>query len=168
MIGFNIFGQDSLAIDPKGYDQIVVDTTLQRDILIGNCHREMLLNFPEFAPHWNKEYNDYKPYTSFLNQYRDSLVEYQITIVFGSWCGDSQRELPHFFKIMDALGIQDSSIHLIAVDKNKKAGSMKLDKYYVELVPTFIFYKNNIEVGRIIEMPTETLETDIANIISTN
>jgi hypothetical protein len=35
-------------------------------------------------------------------------------------------------------------------------------------VPTFIFYKNNSEAGRIIEVPKTSLEQDMVNILSGN
>lgn len=47
----------------------------------------------------------------------------------------------------------------------KKAEGFDIDQFIIERVPTFIFYKNESEIGRIIETPVETLEKDILNIL---
>ena len=36
----------------------------------------------------------------------------------------------------------------------------------IELVPTFIFYRNGEELGRIVETPEDTLEKDLAEIVN--
>ena len=40
-----------------------------------------------------------------------------------------------------------------------------LKKYEMEKVPTFIFYRHEKEIGRIIEHPEERLEEDINKIL---
>jgi hypothetical protein len=40
------------------------------------------------------------------------------------------------------------------------------DKLDIQRVPTFIFYKNNIEAGRIIENPETSLEQDMVKILT--
>jgi len=56
-------------------------------------------------------------------------------------------------------------VELICVDKNKSAGQTNIESLNIELVPTMIFYKNDQEIGRIIETPQITLEKDILNFI---
>lgn len=41
----------------------------------------------------------------------------------------------------------------------------EVDGLNINFVPTFIFYTNEIEVGRIIETPDVTLEIDFENIL---
>ena len=38
----------------------------------------------------------------------------------------------------------------------------------IEKVPTFIFYKNGIEIGRIIESPEKSIEKDFLKILNGN
>ncbi len=167
LLNSNIFAQnDSIVIDSTETNQIIFDSAANQDILVGFCNKEGLRNFPEITESYNKEYENYETYTEFLNQYRDSLLKFDIIIVMGTWCSDSRREVPRFYKIMDELSIPEDNITLICVDRSKKAGNIDLEDYYVELVPTFIFMKGNIEVGRIIEAPSETLESDIGQLIS--
>jgi hypothetical protein len=43
---------------------------------------------------------------------------------------------------------------------------MDLTSYNIVYVPTFIFYKDGVEVGRIVEAPKHSLEIDIINILN--
>jgi thiol-disulfide isomerase/thioredoxin len=87
-------------------------------------------------------------------------------VFFGTWCGDSRRELPHFLKIADQCGIESSRIRLYGLDRSKKSNDGLSDQYHVERVPTFIFLKNGSEVGRITEKPNTTLEADMLSILA--
>jgi thiol-disulfide isomerase/thioredoxin len=166
-LSFSTFAQqDSLISDSVKVNKAVFDSAAGQEILIGKCTTEGLKTFKGYSDSWDKEYNDYKPYTDFLSGIKDSLDKIKIVIVMATWCGDSKREVPRFYKIMNTIGISDDDIDLICVDRNKKAGNLDIEDYYVELVPTFIFYKGKKELGRIIEMPSESLENDIAQIIT--
>ncbi len=156
---------DSSAIANE-YNRVVMDSTTGEDILIGLCTREALKDFPEYAEFWQKQYDTYEPYTEFLETLSDTLKKVKITIVMGTWCGDSKMQVPRFYRIMDELGIPDSSITLICVDRKKKAGGLNIEDYYVEWVPTFIFMKGKVELGRIVEAPSESLENDMSLILT--
>jgi thiol-disulfide isomerase/thioredoxin len=86
----------------------------------------------------------------------------------GSWCGDSQEQVPKFYKIISLLNFDENKIQLIAVDRKKHAREYDalVQSLNIELIPTFIFYKNGKEIGRIIETPKETLEADILEILN--
>ncbi|MDP4175154.1 MAG: thioredoxin family protein, partial [Bacteroidota bacterium] len=94
------------------------------------------------------------------------IRDYDITIVLGTWCSDSRREIPRFLKILDSLGFDSGKVKLLAVDREKKGLGDEIDSLKIELVPTIIFYKDGKEAGRITEAPEETLETDTNNIIT--
>jgi len=91
-----------------------------------------------------------------------------ITIVIGTWCPDSRREVPRFMKIADLWGFPHDRIKFIGVDINKVAPLEDYFQLAIERVPTFIFYKKNIEKGRIIEVPETSLEQDTRNILKGN
>jgi thiol-disulfide isomerase/thioredoxin len=87
-------------------------------------------------------------------------------VFFGTWCGDSRRELPHFLRIADQCGIESSRIRLYGLDRSKKSNDGLSDQYRIEKVPTFIFLKDGGEVGRITETPNTTLEADMLSILA--
>ena len=90
----------------------------------------------------------------------------RIEVYFGSWCGDSKREVPRFIKILSHMKFKNKRIKYIGLDRAKTAPGYDLKEYNIQYVPTFIFFKNGREIGRIIETPSETLEKDILNILS--
>jgi thiol-disulfide isomerase/thioredoxin len=96
----------------------------------------------------------------------DVLKGYTIKGFMATWCGDSRRETPRFFKILDETGFNQNNFELIAVNKNKKTPDNLQEGFTIFRVPTFIFYKDNEEVGRYVEYPRETLEKDILKIVT--
>jgi thiol-disulfide isomerase/thioredoxin len=91
-----------------------------------------------------------------------------ISIVLGTWCPDSRREVPRFMRVLKEIGFPEGKVKLIGVDNVKFSPIDNYDALSIERVPTFIFYKNNIEAGRIIENPTTSLEQDMVNILTRN
>ena len=89
-----------------------------------------------------------------------------IKIILGSWCPDSRREVPRFMKILDLWQFPPEKVTLIGVDNEKLSPVGEYEKLDIQRVPTFILYKNNIETGRIIEVPVTSLEQDIVNILT--
>ena len=83
----------------------------------------------------------------------------------GTWCSDSRREVPRFYKILDSLNFPSAKVKLIMVDRKKEAAGIDISPFNIELVPTMIFYNDGLEDGRIIETPKETLEKDLEEIL---
>lgn len=88
----------------------------------------------------------------------------EIKIVMGTWCHDSKREVPRFYKILDVAG--DVTTQMIALDRKKQAPAGEIDGMAITNTPTFIFYKDGQELNRIVETPVESLEKDMINILS--
>jgi thiol-disulfide isomerase/thioredoxin len=91
-----------------------------------------------------------------------------IKIVLGTWCPDSRREVPRFMKILDAIDFPGDKLQFIGVDNMKISPIENYDALDIQRVPTFIFYRNNIESGRIIENPVTSLEQDMLDILTRN
>ena len=51
------------------------------------------------------------------------------------------------------------------MDRNKSSSGTEIQSLNIELVPTFIFYKNENEIGRIIETPEISIESDMLKIL---
>lgn len=128
-----------------------------------------MLNNPPHSEWFHKGYADYHPdngiMADLMTTEKDDLT---ITIVLGTWCPDSRREVPRFIKMADLWGFPMNKIRFIGVDINKVAPLEDYTQLSIERVPTFIFYKNNIEKGRIIEVPVTSLEQDTRDILEKN
>ena len=84
----------------------------------------------------------------------------------GTWCGDSRRETPSLYKILDATNFNYKNFTLITVSREKstpKGFEKNMDIVYV---PTIIFYRNGEEIGRFVEFAQESLEKDMLAIVS--
>lgn len=114
-------------------------------------------------------FDRYMPQSEMINKLLD-LTEDDLTIkiVMGSWCPDSRREVPRFMKILDIIGFPQEKITFVGVDLDKRSPVGGFDDLRIERVPTFIFYKKNVEAGRIIEVPVSSLEQDMVKILSGN
>lgn len=155
LISLSLFAQDGIT---------VIDEQTNEPMLLGRHDREAFSD-SSFSWWFDEEYEYYSVDDSTLVSLKDRLEGINVTVVMGTWCGDSQREVPRFYKIVDYLGFDESNIDLICVDRAKVGVADEVDSLNIKLVPTFIFYKNGEELGRIVETPKGTLEKDISEII---
>lgn len=134
--------------------------------LLGEISPVRFIN-PPHSSWYLSGYKDYQPDPDIMAQLRKVDIDgYTITIVLGSWCPDSRREVPRFMKIADMWGFPKDKISFIGVDINKIAPLADYQELDIDRVPTFIFYKNNSEEGRIIEVPVTSLEQDTRIILT--
>ena len=84
----------------------------------------------------------------------------QVEVYFGTWCHDSQREVPKFLKILAESS--NISTRLFGLDYAKSEPSGTAKSHDIKYTPTFIIYRNNKEIGRIIERPKVSLIADIS------
>jgi len=142
----------------------VDDPKSKNEILIGYCNIEGLQK-GDYGTHFNNHYDIYEPSKASIKKLERKLDNVEITIVLGTWCSDSKREVPRFYKVLDDAGYNDSLVKVIAVNRDKKAVFFDIDKLDIQRVPTFIIYKNGEEIGRIIETPKKSLEKDLGKIV---
>lgn len=156
LIGFSSFTQE--------LNKRVIDENLEKEILIGYCDRAGLMQ-DEFGEHFKTEYEDYSPGRKYIKKISREKTDYIIVLVLATWCHDSQIQVPRFYRILDDAGISSSLNKVICVDRDKTGGEIDITNYEVVYVPTFIFYRNGKEIGRIVESPEHSLEEDFLKII---
>jgi len=145
----------------------IVDTNLNKDILFGNCDRSGLEK-GDFGKLFSEYYQIYEPERSVLSKLRSKKDGVDILIILGTWCRDSEEQVPRFFKILDKIKFEKKNVQLICVDSNKDAGLPDIVNYNIQRVPTFIIYRRGREIGRIVETPYTTLEKDLLMFFSDN
>lgn len=109
--------------------------------------------------------DDYEPDTAAVATIRERSRGVEVFAVVATWCRDTRRDLPRFFKIADRAGWPTSAMTLLAVDRTKTDPGGETVRRNVTRVPTFIFLRRGREIGRVVERPTATLEQDIAQIL---
>ena len=146
----------------------VVNYADQSTWLLGYFSQNQLTREPH-SVWYNKGYEEYKPDEEVMRKLheinKDSIT---ITVVMGTWCPDSRREVPRFMKVLDYWRFPLVNVKFIGVDMDKNSPVGEFEQLDIQRVPTFIIYKNKIEAGRIIENPVTSLEQDILDILKTN
>ncbi len=148
-------------------NKTIIDAGSRKKELIGTCTRDGFEK-AEYKSWFKEEYSGYIPKKEITNELKDPSLynNLKIKIIFGTWCSDSRRELPRFYKIVDSANIPQNIISLTAVDTKKFSRDKNIDGISFKRIPTFIFYKSNKEAGRITERPEKSLEEDMLNILS--
>ena len=147
------------------FNTVTTDEKTDKPILIGYTTLEAF-NDTSFNWWWNSAYNMYDVDSVDVKELKIKLEDVDIKIVMGTWCSDSRREVPHFYKILDEINYPEEKITLININRDKQGLENEVDGLDINFVPTIIFYKAGEEIGRIIEMPYETLEKDMLEIVS--
>ena len=138
--------------------------------ILGNCSLSQLEKKP-YSEWYAKNFSAYEPNIQVLAALKKtSPAKYTMKIFFGSWCGDSKRELPRMTKVLEKLSFPQKNLTIIGVDDStevyKQAPQRQEAGMNIFRVPTFIVYENSKEIGRIVEFPTETIERDLLKIFS--
>lgn len=141
----------------------------EEQILIGNVNWDGFTN-PPYSDWFAPTYLDYTVDTISLELLKSTSEEVEILLFMGTWCTDSQVEVPQFYKILDYLSYDLSSLSVVALEKLEN-GTLSCPQhlelgYAITHVPTFIFIKNGEEIGRITEYPLKTLEKDMVKILN--
>jgi hypothetical protein len=109
---------------------------------------------------------DYTPDAAALRTIGDHARDVDVLLILATWCPDSKREVPRFFKIYDQSGLDLAGrVTMVAVDRTKKDAEGLAQRHDVQRVPTFVFLRAGKELGRVVERATTTLEGDVAAII---
>jgi hypothetical protein len=115
---------------------------------------------------WRDEYDDYEPASEMMEALKPKLgTGLRIDVYLGLWCPDSRRNLPQFIKIMDRVGTEVSVRYFGVPRKTSRDVKYYVEQLKVERVPTFIVYRDGIEIGRIIENPRSGMLEDLMDIL---
>ena len=136
-----------------------------KTMLLGKEDRSALKVAP-FDAWYNRSYASYTVKEDQKEDITKGLKGVTITTFMGTWCGDSKRETPRMFKILDQTGFDEQDLELITVDRSKRNPKEYTEGKDIRRVPTFIFKKDGEEIGRIVERPVESLEEDMVKILN--
>lgn len=109
------------------------------------------------------EYRAYEPNDTLLKKINNYLTGKQLVLVLGTWCSDSQREVPRWMKVLNRAGYDVEYMKIIGAGRSKKTPLHIVNKYHITNVPTLIVYQNGKEVKRITESPKVSFEYDLLN-----
>lgn len=133
--------------------------------LIGVINKSDFLN-GKYRNWFLKNYNDYAPDPIIVEKIKKKLQNVSIKSFIGTWCHDSKRELPKFYKIMDLVKFDlEENYEMIGITIGKKTPDNLQKGYAIKHTPTFIFYRDGKEIGRFVEHSKKSIEKDILKIL---
>lgn len=89
----------------------------------------------------------------------------RIEVYVGTWCGDSRREVPRFWKALDLAGEVPFEVTYVGLNREFYAGDVSLEGKDIEAVPTFVVYRDSEEVGRVVERAVGGIESDLVALL---
>lgn len=142
-----------------------IDEKTKRNMFVGTGDKSVFKD-TSFSTWYNAEYDVYEVDKKGIEGITpEMLKDIKIIIVMGTWCKDTKREVPRFFKILESIKFDEKNLSLIFVNREKKNPFGDIEALKVKNIPTIIICRNDKELGRIIEAPEETLEKDFVKII---
>lgn len=89
-----------------------------------------------------------------------------VEVYFGTWCGDSRRELPRLWKAMTLAGATvPFTLRTVAMPRDKSHRRYP-EGVTVTQLPTFIVKRNGKEVGRVVETSPGGIESDLLALLN--
>jgi hypothetical protein len=136
----------------------------EKGVLLGDVTREQV---EEAVPDWVLVESESAPDPEAAHALAAVERGADVTVFLGTWCSDSRREVPRFWKALDLAGPSvPFEIHYIGVDEDKKEPAGRQAKDDIRYVPTFIVRRNGQEVGRIVEESPGGVEKDLLALLT--
>jgi thiol-disulfide isomerase/thioredoxin len=117
---------------------------------------DLLAQYDNFA----QQYKNFTPTKQDITLIQ-KLKGKELTVLFGTWCHDSVREVPRLIKLLDESKVQLANIQFVAVGYDKKDEAGIASANDLHYTATFIVKQNGKEVTRVVEKPTATLAQDL-------
>jgi len=118
------------------------------------------------GPEWQEGYDRFQPESDMIDALKSKLgKDMKIDVYLGLWCPDSANNVPPFLKILNQLGASVPVRYFSVERKSSREVRYYVDKVKVDRVPTFIFFRGEREVGRIVENPKVSLLEDMLAIV---
>jgi thiol-disulfide isomerase/thioredoxin len=151
-----------LLLGKIGFAQTSINT--EQNVITGITDVRLLERGIGFR--WFKDgYFNYQPNLSAINVIKDLPKDIQFVVFAGTWCELSQKLLPQFYRVMDLAGVPKQKITLCFLDRDKRSPQGIENSYAINNTPVFIILQKGIEIGRITEVVSQSIEADIADLL---
>ena len=157
-----ITGQEMMEYNNEIFSKLVDDPEEEGSKMLVGAIEVSDLDTERFG--WfNTELEKYTVDQETASQLEEALKGKDLTVFMGTWCEDSQREIPRLVKILVKIN-NEKGPTIVAVNRDKDIpeGVTKVEN--IDYVPTIIISENGKEMGRIVESTQESLEKDLLKI----
>jgi len=120
----------------------------------------------ETVPVWKYSMEAYRPDTATIASLKSIDKDTDLTLFFGTWCGDSKYYMPRLLKSLREAENNKLHVKLVGVDNQFREPVDVVQPRKLTNVPTVIVERKGSEIGRIVETPgTSTFEQDLVRIL---
>jgi len=136
-------------------------------VLVGPVTREQV---EAAVPAWVQAGVEAKPDVAAARALVGVAPGAEVTVLLGTWCSDSRREISRLWKAFDEIGATSGggaggglpfTLTYIGVDEAKREPAAAVAAAGVKYVPTLIVRRDGREVGRIVESSPHGVEVDL-------
>jgi len=165
--------QDSATLEQSGenagfsewnMNKQVADTIDGGMMLLGPINAQGLNQEP-YSLWFEENTKAYTPDMTVVEEIKPLLKSCYIKVFMGTWCEDSQREVPALMKLLNLTEFDQSQLEIIAMTHDKDTPENYEADYEIEFIPTIMFFKDGAELNRIVEYTQETMEQDLLKIL---
>ncbi len=152
-------------------DKLQQSHFFKNPMLVGIVDSEDLQQDP-FSEWFDSGYAQYEVQPEALAHLNEAMDDagLSIEIFFGTWCHDSKREVPRVLRVLDDAQVPASRVTLYALSDNPGVFKMTPDGHEHELLvhrtATVVVLRDGVELGRLVEKPSATLEEDLVAILA--
>lgn len=157
------------ACQPETLNEKIISSEGE-EILVGRLTPEAFNDEP--FNEWYSYYFEFQETdTEILDEIAAELKKVEIKVFLGTWCSDSQEQIPGLIRMLKYIGYTMENLTLIGLEKAENGALVspgQIEKgFNITHVPTYIFYRDSQEIGRIVEYPEVSLEMDMKKIVLT-
>jgi thiol-disulfide isomerase/thioredoxin len=131
--------------------------------LLGPLSQDQILNK---CVDWQEVAAAYNPNAEFIDKLRSISTEVKVEVFLGTWCPDSKAHVGEYFKVLELADNPLIQTIFIGVPRDKAKRAPYYQGKDIERLPTFVVYIDSREKGRIVEVPTKSVEEDLVEILS--
>jgi cyclophilin family peptidyl-prolyl cis-trans isomerase/HEAT repeat protein len=147
---------------PAGAAEIGSVPNVSLPLEIGEMSSARLL---ERLPEYSRLKAAYQPDLTVIEMMKSYVrPDDHVEVYMGTWCHDSEREVPRLLRIVDDMKAQyDISlpVRYFALDRSKQKPETLVNGKRIGSVATFVYYRGARELGRIVERPAALFEDDL-------
>lgn len=131
---------------------------------VGSVEPDHLTRAP-FDEWYESGYEGYVANAGTVAALSTALDAVEVEVYFGTWCDDSQQEVPRLIRVLDDAGFAPDRLAMIAFSDHP--GEFKLSpggkerQRLIHRTPTIVLSRDGREIGRIVQYPLDSIEEDL-------
>ena len=152
---------------PAGAEKVAAVPNVSLPLQVGKISAEQLL---ATVPEYRERRDAYTPDVTVLEMIKSHVrADDRMEVYLGTWCDDSQREVPKLLRVLDDLRAQFGTgipVAFFALDRSKQEPAELLKGKSITRLSTFLYLRGGKEIGRIEERPEGLMEDALLTILA--